>query len=86
MLGDLVCEGRSKVVGMRVLPNGKLEQTVMMQGTFLREELSATWTSEGESRPDGTGHTEFHGFFTIKSGAMGQYSGNGNGINKPDGP
>ena len=85
MLGEVVYEGRGKVVGMRVLPNCKLEQTVMMQGMFLGEELSATWTSEGEFRPDGTGHTEFHGFFTTKNGGMGQYNGSGNGINKPDG-
>jgi len=85
MLGDLVYEGRGKTIGMRVLPNGKLEQTQVMQGMFLGEEISATWTVEGEFRPDGTGHNEFRGFYTSKSGAMGQYVGMGNGITKPDG-
>ena len=85
MLGDLIYEARGKILGMRVLPNGKVEQTVMMQGMVLGEEFSATWTNESERRPDGTGYTEFRGFFSTKSGAMGQYLGNGNGINKPDG-
>jgi len=85
MLGDVVYEGKGKTIGMRVLPNGKNEQTQTMQGMVLGEEFSATWTGEGEVRPDGTTHTEFHGFFTTKSGAMGQYSGMGNGIMRPDG-
>jgi hypothetical protein len=31
MLGDLVYEAQGKPVGMRVLPNGKIEQTTMEQ-------------------------------------------------------
>jgi hypothetical protein len=85
MLGDMVFEGRGKTVSMRVLPNGKLEQTVMMQGMFLGDEFSTTWTSEAEVRPDGTGYTEFHGFYTTKKGGMGRYTGMGNGVMAPDG-
>jgi hypothetical protein len=85
MLGELVYEGKGKTIGVRVLPNGKLEQTQMMQGTVLGEEFSATWTSESVFKPDGTTHTEFLGYFTTKSGAMGQYSGMGNGMMRPDG-
>lgn len=85
MLGELVYEGRGKALGMRVLPNGKLEYTEMMQGTMLGEKFSATWSGEGDVRPDGTGYFEFWGFFMTESGAMGKYKGNGNGIHRPDG-
>ena len=85
MLGEMVYDGKGKTIGMRVLANGKIEQTQMMQGMLLGEEFSATWTGEGEHRPDGTVHNEFHGFWTTKSGAMGGYVGMGNGISHPDG-
>jgi len=85
MLGKQLYEGRGKVVGMRVLPNGKLEETVMMQGTILDEQLSATWTSEDDIRPDGTMGIEAHGFFNTSGGGMGRYSVIGNGMLKPDG-
>jgi hypothetical protein len=85
MLGKLVYEGRGKTVGMRVLPNGKIEQTVVMQGMFLGEESSATWTSENDTRPDGTMYVEAHGFFTTKDGTFGRYNVIGNGVMKPDG-
>ncbi len=85
MLGDQVHEDQGKVIGMRVLPNGKIEQTVMAQGMLLGEETSATRTIEAEIRPDGTGYGEFRGFFTTKSGAMGQFKGMGNGVVRPDG-
>jgi hypothetical protein len=85
MLGSLFYEGRGKVIGTSVLPNGKLEQTVGMQGLVEGEEFSATWTGETEIRPDGTGHVEFHGFYSTKSGAVGRYTGIGNGIHGSDG-
>lgn len=70
---------------MRVLPNGKLETSVVMQGMSLGEEITATWTSEIEQRPDGTGTDEALGFFTAKDGTMGRYRILGNHITKPDG-
>ncbi len=85
MLGDIVQEDQGKIIGMRVLPSGKIEQTIMAQGMFLGEESSATRTVEVELRPDGTGYGEFRGFFTTKSGAKGQFKGMGNGVSRPDG-
>jgi hypothetical protein len=49
------------------------------------EEYSATYTSEVEFRPDGTGYIEFRGFSTTKSGEVGRYTGMGNGLLRPDG-
>jgi hypothetical protein len=85
MLGDVLYEGHGRTVGLKVLPNGKLEQTVTMHGMFLGEEFSSTWTSELEERPDKIVHNEFHGFFVTKSGEMGRYTGMGNGFLGPDG-
>lgn len=85
MLGDMVYEGRGKVIGTRILPNGKIEQTVAMQGTLLGEEFSTIWTNEAEVRPDGTVYIEFRGFTTTKGGATGPYKGSGNGIMRHDG-
>jgi hypothetical protein len=85
MLGDLVFEGQGKIIGMRVLPNGKMENTGIMKGMFYGEEFSSTWTSENEMRPDGTAHSEELGIFTTISGERGRYSGMCNGICNPDG-
>ena len=85
MLGEVVYECRGKMIGTRVMPDGKVENTGMVQGMFFGEEFSSTWTGEGEMRLDGTGYTEIRGFFGTKGGTMGRYLGNGNGINRPDG-
>jgi hypothetical protein len=85
MLGELIYECKGKIIGARVLPNGNLENTGMMQGYFLGEEFTSTWTGEGDIRPDGTGYTELRGFFTTKGGTIGRFLANGNGIIKPDG-
>jgi hypothetical protein len=85
MLGELLYEGRGKPVGMRLLQNGKLEQTVVMQGTFLGEELQTTWTGEIETRHDGTQYVEAWGFFITSGGNRGTYKVIGNGIMNPDG-
>ena len=85
MLGELVYESRGKVIGMRVLPNGKLEETAVEQGVVYGEEYSTTYTAEVGYRPDGTGYIEFRGFYTTKSGLMGKFTGMGNGIVRPDG-
>ena len=85
MLGKQVYEGRAKVVGMRVLENGKVEYTYAMQGLFLGEEFSAMWTNENEMRPDGTMSIEAWGFFNAKDGTSGRYKIIGNGVMRPDG-
>jgi hypothetical protein len=85
LLGDIIVEGQGKTVGMRVLPNGKIEHTWIMEGLFLEEEFQGTWTSETEIRPDRTAYHVLHGFFTTKSGEMGRYTGMGNGTLGPDG-
>jgi hypothetical protein len=85
MLGEVVYEGRGQRIGMRVLKNGNWETSWFMQGMFLGEKFSATWTSEGEPRPDGTMGMEFWGFFNTETGAMGRYKGAGNVVLKLDG-
>ncbi len=84
MLGDLVYEAEGKVIGMKRLPDGKVEQTVDVKGKFFGEEFTATFKTEGGIRPDGTGYVELNGSYTM-DGALIQYSGIGNGIRKPDG-
>ncbi len=85
MLGDLVYESQGKAMGMRVLPNDKIEQTSMEQGRVLGEEFTSTYTAQTEMRPDGTMYNEFRGFYTTKSGVMGRFTGMGNGVMRPDG-
>jgi hypothetical protein len=85
MIGDVLYEAHGRAVGMRVLPNGRLEQTVTLHGMILGEEFSSTWTSELVERPDQTIHNEFHGFFVTRSGDMGRYTGTGDGTTGPNG-
>ena len=85
MLGDLVYEGKGQRIGMKVLRNGNWETSWMMQGVFLGEKFSSTWTSEGEPRPDGPMGFEFGGFYNTESGAAGKFRGSGNAILGPDG-
>lgn len=85
MLGDQAYDTRGKYIGMRVLPDGKIEQTGTAKGKFYGEDVTATFTGETELRPDGTGYMEVRGFFTTASGAMGRFKGVGNVVIKPDG-
>jgi hypothetical protein len=85
ILGKHVNEGQGKPVGMRILQNGKLEQTVVMQGTLLGEDLQTTWTSDSETRPDGTMYVEARGFFITKNESKGTFKVIGYGLMKPDG-
>jgi hypothetical protein len=85
MLGDLVYEGRGKVVGMRVLENFNQEITGVLQGMFLGEEFTATFSYTSEFRMDGTGYGAVRGYFGTNGGSVGRFVGNGNAINKLDG-
>ncbi len=67
MLGDLIYENGGKVIEMRRLSNGKIQERVAVKGRFLGEEYSAIYLVEGGFRPDGTGYTELHGLFKMKS-------------------
>ncbi len=84
MLGDLVFETEGKVIGMKRLPNGKIEQKAALRGTILDEECSVDWIGMAEHRPDGTGFVQFHGIFSTTSGVELEYTGIGNGVRKPD--
>ncbi len=84
MLGNLVYESEGKVVAMRCLPNGKIEQTGKMKGRFLGEEFSYKYTVEGETKLDGTEHIKIRGFSTMKDGTTLLFSGIANGIRRQD--
>jgi hypothetical protein len=86
MLGEVVFECYGKIIGKRVLRDGKgYEMTAEMKGTFLGEEFTTTYTCETGLRPDGTGWVEWWGFFNTKGGSGGRYTGNGNGVFKSEG-
>lgn len=85
MLGEVVYEGKGKVVGIWVMENGNPEITGLLQGMILGEEFSSTFSYYSEMRPDGTGYGGVRCFYRTKSGSMGRFIGNGNSINNPDG-
>lgn len=87
MLGEMVYDAKGKNVGMRVLPDGKLENSVVLKGTLSieGEEFTCMYTANARKRPDGTIHVDFSGFFTTPSGGMGELTGMGNGVVHPDG-
>ena len=86
MLGKLVYEGQGKAIGYRVLEDGRVEQTCMMQGKLLGEDFSATWTQVADPmRPDWTGFGKGWGIFWAKNGSSGRFDMIGNGTGKFDG-
>jgi len=85
MLGKQIHHGRRKFVGMRVTSCGKMELTSIMQGLFLGEDTSVTYSMETEMRPDGTRFSEGRGLSTTKDGKSGRYKIMGNVLTKPDG-
>ena len=69
MLGELIYEGKGKMIGMRVLDNnGTMETTSQAEGTILGLECTTTLTIVITHRPDGTGHSEGYGMMFTKEG------------------
>lgn len=86
-MGRLLYETHGKSVGMKVLPDGRIERTFMARGTRDqdREEYTTTWTITLQLAPDGTVHGELNGFFITASREIVRYVGMGNGLMNADG-
>jgi hypothetical protein len=70
MLGEMVFECDGKIIGKRVLKDGKgNELTGELRGTFLGETFTSTYTCETGLRPDGTGWVEWWGLFNTEGGS-----------------
>ncbi len=83
--GKVILEGQGKVVGMKRLASGKIEETFDMNGLLLGEKFSGTYTIEGKVRPDGTGFVETRGFISTRDGYPIQLTGIANGRTEPNG-
>lgn len=69
MLGDLIYEATSKVVGTRVLDeNGTIEITYQEHGKLLGIECNTTLTLMGKLDPDKVQHTNGYGISITKDG------------------
>ncbi len=85
MLGDLIYDATAKnAPNIRVLPDGRVEQSFQHQGKFWGEEGWETGTATGTWRPDGTFSFEVNGYFTTKGGEV--VAIKGQGIGWPTGP
>jgi hypothetical protein len=68
MLGNLVVEERGKTVGVRILPDGKVEQTGQGVGKWWGMDGANLHTHIISPRPDGTFMSEGHGLITTNDG------------------
>lgn len=68
MLGNLVAEDRGKTIGVRVLPDGKIEQTGQGTGKWWGMDATNLSTHVATLRPDGTFTTKGHGLITTSDG------------------
>jgi len=68
MLGNLVVEERGKTVGVRILPDGKIEQTGQGVGKWWGTDGTNIHTHIASPRPDGTFMGEGHGLITTNDG------------------
>ena len=79
MLGDLIVEERSKTTGVRVLPDGKVEQSAQGSGKAWGVEYNSVETFMTTFRPDGTLWFEGQGISTTKDGDAVMFRGSGLG-------
>ncbi|MGD0423285.1 MAG: hypothetical protein ABSA92_07485 [Candidatus Bathyarchaeia archaeon] len=68
MLGNLVAEDRGKTVGVRILPDGKIEQTGQRSGKWWGMEATNLSTNVATIRLDGTFTSEGQGLITTNDG------------------
>jgi hypothetical protein len=83
MLGELAIEGKWKIVGMRVLPDKRMEVTFQESGTIYGIEYSGVATVWTVGRPDGTVYGKGHALLTTNDGE--QLSWKGIGVGQPKG-
>ncbi len=84
MLGELIYEAKGKVGGIRVLPDGKVEQSFQHMGKFWGTEGNEMATAVSTWRPDGTFSMEVNGYFITNTGESVSFKGHG--IGWPTGP
>jgi len=84
MLGDLIIEEKSKTLGVRVLPDGKIEQSSQGSGKMWGVEFNSVETFVNTFRPDGTLWFEGQLIATTKDGDAVMVKGSG--IGWPTGP
>lgn len=85
-LGEKAWECRGKIIGLRVLENGKMEMTGTVSGRMFDGDMFTSYFSyDLEMRGDGTTHGLIRGMFRTLSGASGTFTGEGNAVMGPDG-
>jgi hypothetical protein len=84
MLGEQIYEAKGKVGGVRVLADGKVEQSFQNTGKFWGVEGNEMATAVSAWRPDGTFSFEVNGFFASNTGDVVSFKGQG--IGWPTGP
>ena len=83
MLGELIYEGKGKMIGMRVLDdNGTMETTYQEEGMIFGIECTTTLTIASTHRPDGTGYSEGYGMMLTKEGDAATLTTSAIGIRK----
>lgn len=88
VLGDLVAEDRGKTIGLRILPDGKMEQTGQGTGKWWGIEATNLSTNLAAMRPDGTFSGQGDGLIMTKDGdtmavriyGIGRPTGQGSGV------
>ncbi len=63
-------EGRGKIVGVRVLPDGKVEQSLQESGKAWGVDVTNVGTLVASPRPDGSLSGEGQGFLQTKDGEV----------------
>jgi hypothetical protein len=86
MLGNLVAEDRGRTTGVRVLPDGKVEQSGQGTGKWWGMEATNLSTNVATIRPDGTFTSEGQGLITTKNGDAMSVKIYGVGWNTGQGP
>ena len=79
MLGEMLGEGRGKITGQRVLPDGKVEVSFQQSNKILGVETTEIGTYTSEMRPDGTLCGEGQGVEMTKDGETAMWKGSGVG-------
>ena len=79
MLGELILEEKSKTTGVRVLPDGKVEQAAQGSGKAWGVEYDSVETFTTTFRPDGTQWFEGQGIAMTKEGDVVTFKGSGLG-------
>jgi hypothetical protein len=85
MLGNLIYEGRGRVTTVRVLADGRLEQSNRIMGRFWGVAGIDFDTGVVTPRSDGTFTIELTGIFTGKTGEIAQFKAHGVGWNADNG-